>query len=254
VSFCTDDSIAVFYPATDVTIQDSLIAYGLSGSSRCPACSAKGLLVGKGGTRVSVLRTLNANNFYRFPQTTDGDIDFVNNVDFNSAGQSAQISGFYAPMHINFTGNTYKDGIDTDAFVPTLAGAWAGFLQQWPSIHSAGSFSYTSTSGIFAQDNIGRYDDGICKPKCPFGQSGPDTRIIWSDDGGNPIQTTRYAYPLMTTVTAAQAYDLVLNNSGAQPRDSLDTLVVNGVRNGTGRWINEPSQVGGWPVLSAGTP
>ncbi len=36
-------------------------------------------------------------------------------------------------------------------------------------------------------------------------------------------------------------------------RDRVDERIVNDVRNGTGRIIDDPSEVGGWPELAAGT-
>jgi hypothetical protein len=38
---------------------------------------------------------------------------------------------------------------------------------------------------------------------------------------------------------------------GAQPRDSVDKRIVFDVKNKTGKLINDPKDVGGWPVLSS---
>ena len=44
----------------------------------------------------------------------------------------------------------------------------------------------------------------------------------------------------------------MLANVGARPadRDSVDARIINDVREGTGRVIDSPSQVGGWPDLA----
>lgn len=237
VSWTTDDSIAVVYGAQRTTIQDSIIAEGLISGGGCNNCSSKAILTGTGSRSpetVSILRTLSAHNLLRFPQTSGGEVDFVNNVDYNSSGVAAQIVPYYAPIHINFVGNYYKLGIDGPLF--------SAYNVSNNEIRTMGGQTYSAQSGIYVEGNVGRH----CKPgdsqKC----------VIWGDNGGIAIQTQRYPHPLMRTVSAAEAYELVLNHSGAWPRDAVDTRIVNDVRKGTGRWISDPMSVGGWPVFTSG--
>lgn len=230
MSWGTDDLMAVFYGTDNVTIQDSIMSEGLT----CEGCGSRGLLIGNNAKRVSVLRTLNAHNFIRFPNASSGDIDFVNNVDYNGNGSSAQVVPFHSPVHINFVGNYWKDG---PSAVPFNLG--------YKVIRTVGSFAYSPQSGIYVKDNIGR---------SRWTGTAPETDIIWSDNGGVAVQAVRYPYPQMTTTSALQAYEDVLSRSGAQPRDSVDARVVADVRNGTGTIISSPLQVGGWPSLSGGTP
>ena len=238
VSWTTDDSIGVINGAKNITIQDSIIAEGLISGAKCSNCSSKGILVGTGNKEtLSVLRTLSAHVFLRFPNATGGEIDWVNNVDYNSSGVTSQIVPYYWPVHINMVGNYYKDG-------PTSRAYNGGFNLTYNVIRTMGSFAYSAQSGIYVADNIGRHCNAGDPPKC----------IIWGDNGGITIQAQRYPHPQMSTVSAAAAYDLVLNNSGAKPRDAADARVVSDVRNGTGAWISDPLTVGGWPVLSSGLP
>ena len=62
--------------------------------------------------------------------------------------------------------------------------------------------------------------------------------------------------PPVTTWSAKEAYEKVLKYSGAMLpiRDEHDIRVVNDVRNGTGGFIDEPSEVGGWPDYMSTTP
>jgi hypothetical protein len=55
----------------------------------------------------------------------------------------------------------------------------------------------------------------------------------------------------VTTTDAATAYTQVLEGAGANRpyRDSVDTRVVNEVKNGTGKIIDHESEVGGYPTL-----
>ncbi|TXG84759.1 MAG: hypothetical protein E6R14_04930 [Thermomicrobiales bacterium] len=235
VSWGTDDLIAVINGTYNVTIQDSILSEGLTNGPTCKNCGSRGLLVGTGNKEtLSVIRTLNAHNFIRFPNATGGQIDFVNNVDYNGNGSSAQIAPYYGPVRINMVGNYWKDG---PSGIP--------FNLTYNVIRTIGGMAYSPQSGIYVLDNVGRSR-----------QTGtaPETAIIWGDNGGIPVQSVRYPYPQVTTMTALQAYEQVLNGSGAQPRDSVDARVVTDVRNGTGMIISDPAQVGGWPVLSGGTP
>lgn len=56
--------------------------------------------------------------------------------------------------------------------------------------------------------------------------------------------------------SAHEAYELVLNRAGATlpKRDPVDTRVVQSVRDRTGRVINSPVDVGGWPELASTEP
>ena len=60
----------------------------------------------------------------------------------------------------------------------------------------------------------------------------------------------------MQTQSAAEAFELVLRNAGAtRPRrDSVDARIVSNVRNGTGKIINDETEVGGWPAYASGEP
>ena len=57
-------------------------------------------------------------------------------------------------------------------------------------------------------------------------------------------------------MSAKEAYDAVLKNVGASfPfRDTVDQRILKDVMNGTGKSVNHPDEVGGWPGLSSATP
>jgi hypothetical protein len=87
-----------------------------------------------------------------------------------------------------------------------------------------------------------------------------------SSDAQNYRTSTRNptTYAPVNATSANQAYTDVMADVGASKhldcngnwssmRDSVDTLDVNDTMNRTGRVINMPSDVGGWPSLAAGT-
>lgn len=65
-----------------------------------------------------------------------------------------------------------------------------------------------------------------------------------------------FAAPHVTTVPASKLLDFVLPTVGASlpKRDSVDTRLVNDVRNRTGKIIDSQTQVGGWPELKSTEP
>lgn len=251
VSWTTDDSVNVIYGTQRVTIQDSLIYEGLLSGGNCGICSSKGILLGTGTNSpetVSVYRTLNAHNFLRFPQVSSGNVDFVNNVDYNSSGSSAQIVPYYQRVLINMVNNYWKDGLSGEEYNN-------GLNLGYNVIRTMGSFTYSPQSGIYVSGNlsVGKLGTETLPRHCNLTE--PATCIIWGDNGGIAVQPSRYEYETVgTLLTAQQAFDAVLDHSGAFPRDSADARVTADVRNGTGRWISEPSTVGGWPVLTGGSP
>ena len=62
--------------------------------------------------------------------------------------------------------------------------------------------------------------------------------------------------PPVKTQSATEAFDLVLNKAGATlpKRDSVDARIVSNARVGTGKIINDETEVGGWPAYASGEP
>ena len=59
----------------------------------------------------------------------------------------------------------------------------------------------------------------------------------------------------ITTQSAREVYDLVLDNAGAiaPRRDAVDIRIIQDVRDKTGGYIDSQDEVGGWPVYARGT-
>lgn len=233
VSWGSDDLMGVIFGATNITIQDSIIAEGLE----CEACGGKGLGMGSNGMKVSVIRSLFTNTWIRWPEITSGAADFVNTVAYNDNGIPAQINPIYGDVHINFVGNTFKWG-------PNV------YNTNYQPIRTEGGIAYSATSDIFVDDNHGHYWDGGGQPQ--VGIASPDSAILWQNNGGITVLGARYStgLPLVPTLPSAEAYDYVLDHAGAMPRDSTDTRIVNEVRNDTGIWKTSVESAGGWPALT----
>ena len=251
VSWTGDDLLKTTLGVDNVTIQWSIASEGLIG---CPgSCGGKGFLMGYGARSVSFHHNLSAHNWIRWPEVTGGGnspgftgrLDFVNNVQYNGNGTDTIIDPHHGPIFINFDGNYWKDGLDA---LPLNI--------RKPVIRAVGGLTYSSQAGLFVTNNYGRYwtTDPNDREALSYGVASPDRNIIWGDNGGLEVAATRYDYPLVTTTDPVQAFNDVLAGAGAFPRDSVDTRVINDVRNGTGHWNKDPADMGGWPVLTAGTP
>jgi len=227
-SWAVDETINVWYDAQNVTIQWSIISEGLYCSTHPKGCHSMGMLLGSGGSgNISVHHNLFAHNDERSPRIkTSGTVDVVNNVIYNP-GQS----GSWGPSHIsggtpvNYVANYYKTGPDSST----------------PDYYISGDGS------IYVKGNI--------TPKRPSDNLDEIQGVVRPSDH-NRVVSSRHSAPSVTTTSAFDAYDQVLAQAGATlpVRDSVDQRIVNDVKNGTGRIIDDPSEVGGWPKLASGTP
>lgn len=242
-SWATDETINTWYDARDITFQWNIISEGLDltdiASGQCPAC---GPLFGDRSLNVSYHHNLTAHMNKRGPRVSGGYVDIVNNVNYNSRSTPVRFdnNADYVGIAANFVGNYFKVGSDY---------RWSSGVEVKIRDNSAGAV------GVFLQGNIGpnRRSD-----------TGPEDVIV-DDESKAYLMGQRYDYPPITTTSAFRAYDNVLAQAGANAalgcdgtwyprRDAVDQRVVDDVRNGTGSLIVDPSEVGGWPVLDAGTP
>ena len=239
-SWATDEVVNTWYDPHDITIQWSIISEGLNCSTHKEGCHSKGMLLGSDGSyNISVHHNLFAHNVERNPTiNTSGLVDVVNNVVYNPEWSGSHIRNEFSRALANFVGNYFKRGPD-----------------------STSEFSVAATDdrgnglGIFVQGNIGPNRPSVYM----------DESLVVKPDARQWIVATRYGAPFVTATSAFEAYDQVLANAGATigldsrgnsywRRDPVDERIVNDVKSGTGGYIDDPSEVGGWPKLDAGSP
>ena len=178
-----------------------------------------------------------------------GPIDYVNNVIYNWGGNSAYggegTNKGAGGRHINMVNNYYKYGPATSKKArivnPTTkcgnCSSSPGGTVEPGKFYVTGNYVYGSTTvtndnwqGV-DPDELNKKD--LCK-----------ATSRWTD--GLTMMTKEES--------AEQAYETVLTKAGCSlTRDAIDTRVVNEVRNGGGKLIDKPSDVGGWPTYK-GTP
>ena len=226
VSWATDENFSPTGDTTDVTVQWCIIAEGLYDSNHPKGPHSMGMLITASGN-ISVHHTLLAHHRGRHPKVTRGNIDLVNNVIYNWGYSATEASDRDGSLRLNYVGNYIKPGLDSRTSVSGL------------------SLSGSSISA-YVKGNIGEHS----RPSNDL----PEWDIVNGSESRRTL--SRHNFPQVTTTSAFDAFDQVLANAGATlpMRDSVDSRIVNSVRKGTGRFIDDPSQVGGWPQLAAGTP
>jgi hypothetical protein len=230
LSWGTDEGFQTWYSVHDITIQWSIISEALHCSTHEEGCHSTGMILGDQNTRVSVHHNLLAHNDRRNPRVRGGDMDVVNNVIYNVGATSAKLDDkdHLAGMRCNFVGNYFKWGPDSSAG------------------HELKLRSEGVGTSCFVSGNIGPHRTD---------NSHPEGDIVDPDDRGL-MTDIRFPFPPVTTTSASRAYDQVLAGAGANlpRRDPVDQRIVEDVRSGTGRIIDDPRDVGGWPDLRSAEP
>lgn len=251
ISWAVDENASSWYAVHHVTIQWSIVSEALDCSTHPKGCHSKGFMIGSyasdedkdhpGAYDVSFHHNLLAHNGERNPLVkTAGLSDIVNNVAYNPFGTFSHVDmeDQLVKVLANYVGNFFKSGPETDqkSGIEAVAATPIG-------------------AGIFVDGNVVRYRNGT--ELTGTETVDPNTRQY--------LVSSRYDAPAVTTVSAYQAYDQVLADAGSNRgldcdgaffsrRDGIDARIIDDVRNGTGRVIDDPSQVGGWLKIDPGTP
>jgi pectate lyase len=232
ISWAVDENLSLYDDAHHVTFSWNIISEGLSNSTHEEGEHSKGAhLSGENTYAISFHHNLLAHNNDRNPQPTNpGRADIRNNVVYNYGENAALTSNSHGRPHFNFVGNRYIPGPDTDR-----------------SEHELDVYGPTDVGWrFFVRGNIG--------PHRPSNDL-PQARTV-SPEGRSSMVDRPFATAPVTTTGAGKATRQVLARAGATKphRDAVDRRVVGDVRDRSGRIIDSPAQVGGWPSLPAQSP
>jgi len=230
----------------NVTVQWCIISESLDDSIHHKGSHGYGSLIrGSFGNGYTYHHNLYAHHHARLPRpgnyldsSRDPEgfvLDFRNNVVYNWAGEAAGYNadgsnGTNSITKMNFISNYYKSGTNS-----------TGSLAFSESTHAARAFFCDNCMN-------GSYPDD------------PWSLVIFknfSDEDKKAYkQPEPIPVPAVKTDDAMTAYKRVLAESGAilPKRDTVDIRIVNDVKNGTGKIINDEQQVGGWPDLKSTEP
>ncbi|HLO14772.1 MAG TPA: hypothetical protein VK206_08085 [Anaerolineales bacterium] len=252
MSWGVDQVFATWYDIHDITIQWNIFSEALNCSLHPKGCHSKGPMLGSyasderkdkpGAYNISFHHNLMAHNGERNPLVkTSGVSDVVNNVVYNPFGTFSHVDmdSQLTLLPVNFIGNYFKPGPDT---TPGKYGIRA---------INPGSFG----TEIYVEGNIGPHRMTNDLPEIDIVD--PDSRQY--------VVSLRHPAAPVTTTSAFEAYEQVLAEAGANQglscdgaffvrRDAVDERIVGEVKDGTGKIIDDPSQVGGWLTIPLADP
>lgn len=252
MSWGVDQVFATWYDVHDISIQRNIFSEGLDCSIHAKGCHSKGPMLGSyssdesnnqlGARNISFHHNLMAHNGERDPLVkTSGICDVVNNVVYNPywSFSLVDMEQQLTMLPVNYVGNYFKPGPDT--------------LPEQYGVQAVNPGSYGAE--IFVQGNIGphRLDDSL-----------PEINIV-RPDSRKFVVLVQHPASYITTTSAIIAYTDVLKNAGANlglgcdgkffsRRDAIDARIVNEIMQGTGRIIDNPSEVGGYLTPVSGSP
>jgi hypothetical protein len=258
LSWGVDSNIETWYRVREASIQWSLISEGLNNSTHSKGAHSKGIMIGgyqgsesggKGSENISVLNNLMAHNADRNPlMQLCGAAQVINNVTYDPmyTFSHQQLNCPLGESYVNWINNYHKKGPSSTSssdlkIIPADSGTW-------------------SPGKVYLKGNIGpsRPNDTLPESNWVEVKSGAPAGVI---------ATTPAPAPTVNSTSATDAYNSVLADGGVgnsrgmscegnwyNRRDSIDTRIISEVKNGTGKIIDDPSQVGGWIVPETGTP
>ncbi|WP_292934721.1 MULTISPECIES: hypothetical protein [unclassified Novosphingobium] len=241
LSWATDEPFNSTKSAAKLTVQWALVYEGLSRSTHISGEHSKGMFVE--GSDITVHHTLIAHATDRMPNLgVGGRVDLVNVVSYDMGQkahqyfsmlqkQNSTISG--VTREVNVVGNWVSMGPSTLRGSP-IYGA------DYDEVNS----TYPGNASFYLSGNV----DGRRRSQSA------DERLFmdpqdWKYVSPNVIGTLS----VLLFSAAEQAVGDVMLFAGAFPRDAADQRVVNQFQTCRGSIIDNPSEVGGWPVLAGGT-
>ncbi len=241
MSWGTDQIFATWYGPYNMSFSWNIFSEGLNCATHSKGCHSKGPMLASccinethtspGARNISFHHNLTTNSDERTPLVkTAGATEIVNNLTYNSRAAMSHVDmeNQMVPIPVNFIGNYFKAGSNTNAGVYGVKA------------------SNISTLGakIYVKGNISPRRTSDTQAEIDFVDPNARTYVI-----SNPITVESFAR--ISATTAATAYTDVLARSGNYQglnadgtwhfrRDAIDKRVVNEVKEGKGKVIDAP--------------
>ena len=219
----------------DITYSNCIISEGLNNSLHTKGPHAKGIAIQIDTENIMLIQNLIAHSVDRNPYIRRGSSAVINNLIYNTKDFNAIIAiAKDEELHSSIVGNVIKGGPNSGTTAQTLIPTF------WESL--------PTSSRIYINDN--RTEAGTQK-------SADDWSLVrWA---GGLSDLSRYVKILepkiwstgLIAMKSSKVEEFVIDNVGARPaeRDAVDTRIVGDVIHRSGRIIDTPYQVGGWPNL-----
>jgi hypothetical protein len=226
-SWATDQDMSTWFPVHDVTISHSFITEGLRDfNAQNPGqCNACGFLVGEHSVRVAIIKTLFAHHIHRFPEIKgDTQTLLVNNVLYDNQHEIIDLYDYegHGPSQSTIVGNVHIPGPSTVLW---------GFVN--PLIYLNANLK--PGTRVHQSDNV--------SPRL----------LVNNVVGFSPIVSTApVGLAGITVLPSGEVEAYVKAHAGARPadRDPVDRRIVDELTNRSGRIIDAPADVGGYPALA----
>jgi hypothetical protein len=229
-----DECLSTSGVNADCTIQWCLIGESLNRSKHAKGAHGYGSLARANGP-MSWHHNLWIHNDARNPRLGDNygrdgrnpSFDVRNNVMYGFGGTASGLT--QGKFTVNYVGNYLRPGPGSRAKTPITIGTPSELV-----FHLAG--------------NLWEPDPALSEEKYFSLLEAEGRRQV-------TLSEKPFTMPPVTTVSAREAYELVLASVGASRpvRDAVDTRLIRQVRDRTGELINSQSEVGGWPDLKSGS-
>ncbi|WP_379923339.1 hypothetical protein [Erythrobacter sp. R86502] len=242
LSWATDEIFNSTKASSKITLQWSLIYEGLSRSTHIQGEHSKGVFVE--GSDLSLHHVYMAHAVDRMPNAGTGSrIDIVNTISYdmrekahqyfsNLRNQSNPNSGLV--RRANIVANWVSYGPSTLRNAPVFGADYVTEFSTFPG-----------NAQLFLSGNI----DGRRQSN-----SADDRLFLDPKDWSFAVNSLIGVLSVEQVTDAQQAVRDILAYAGAWPRDSSDRRAVMNFLGCTGRIIDSPTEVGGWPALAGGTP
>lgn len=208
----------------NITISNSVFTQGVPRHDKCALLGAHP----RYPQMLSFVRNLCAHNGDRNPDVNflpGSCIEIVNNVFYNAASQFAEVHELDGGTPVSFVGNVFRRGPNSRKDIAAVDRVLA--------TSTGASRIYLTGNRLDGIDKLMTFPvkfAEVKQPVCPL-----NSRVL----------------------PAAQAYDRVLREAGAFPRDALDIRTVREVRQGTGTILKDPRSLRGprqLPPIAPGRP
>jgi hypothetical protein len=250
-SWSEDETLSSVFGAHDFTISWSIISEALDQARHDKGSHSAGLLFSDNTNCASLHHTLLAHNAFRNPLLSGGGRhDLTNNVIYDWRDIATEISPQNRIMQTNIVANCYLPGPSSNRDIRETI-YHTGDVGRYV-VDATELLSESGRPELFVEGNVSPHRQN---------DSTSEWAIVGNGWDGSMAPETyrvmqRFAAPLVPLSKAADACSLVLDDVGANKprRDAVDTRVIDEVHQGTGRIINKPEDVGGFPTMNSANP
>lgn len=235
-SWSEDELSSTWFGAHDITFSHCIFSEALNRSRHSKHTHSAGLLLGNHSYNVTVHHCLLAHIGFRNPLISDGGThEFSYNVIYNWGEIPAEILDQDSNSFLNFKGNLFKRGLSSRSTPQEIV---IHATRGRPRLYLAGNRGLRG--GLTAATDWEMASVG-------WTTNAPGTEYRAS---------TPFPSPSSAEPDPSRFFESVLSCAGATrpARDQVDQRIVAEVRDGRGRIIDHPSEVGGYPRLESGIP